>query len=181
MARYLDPNLVGSVCSGVANTPTPTPTPRPTSSPTPTRQITNTPIQTPRPTNTSTPTPTHVPNATNTPSPTQKPTVLTSTPTPTKSVQLLFTPTPTHADTQIVINSKGNGFGKFVSSKPSENTIEEPPLTPIAKNLIPADDTKTGDIGQKIILWSEILVFVSFLFLIVTVVAGVYKRLMKHL
>lgn len=65
VARYLDPNLVGAVCTGSTPAPTPlqtnTPTPTPTRTPTP--GSTNTPTSTPGPTASPilTPTPTLLP------------------------------------------------------------------------------------------------------------------------
>jgi len=98
-AKYLDPNLVGSLCSDTQ--PTPIPTSKPTNTPTNKPLPTATPTTRPLPTNTpiivpsatQTPRPTNTPFVTSTPNPTQVPSTPTTIPTPTEI--LLPTPTPT--------------------------------------------------------------------------------------
>ncbi len=184
MARYLDPTLVSSVCTDApANTATPThtATPRPTNSPTvtstpkPTTARTATPTHTPIPTienkttvgPTNTPTSSHANSPTSTPRPTLRP--VTKTPTPTKKIVILeVTPKP---DIVLVVNEE---------STPEPKMPEEPPMTPIPNTDQDVPHVE-ADISQKIILWSEILVFVTFILLIVTIVIGVYKRLIRHI
>lgn len=183
MARYLDPNLVGSICASA---------PEVTNTPTPTRVITNTPVPTQK---TNTPTPTVVHQSTTTPTPTRQ---QVQTPTPTKNAVMTPSPTkkttpiPSPTNTPIAIqttspNGSNGGIGKFgmgnqlaKQSDPAIVEVSEPPLTPVENPISPVDST-VGGVGQKIILWSEILVVVSFVLLIVTIVVGVYKRLRTHI
>jgi len=104
-AVTMDANVISSLCTLAAPTPTPTATDTATSTATPT--ATATPVDTATPTSTPTPTATATPVDTATPTSTPTPTAtlistptLTMTPTPTSTSTPTVTPTPTPTSTE---------------------------------------------------------------------------------
>lgn len=153
IAEYLDPNLVGSLCSDEI-TPTPTSTPIPESTPT------------------RTPTPTRVPPATSTP--VSGGSQSTSTPTPTQQAVRTPTPTqqvktPTPSPVPLIMSPDGSGFGKYIAGVPMAA-----PAIPAAMNnqAVKARENRIN----AVVLWSEILVAISFVLLIVVTVLGIVRK-----
>lgn len=107
MVRYMDPNLVGAVCS---DQPVPTATPTSSPKPTATIQPTNSPIPVqPTATNKPQPTSTTVPGQpSSTPAPTARPTA-TKKPTAPSA-------TPTPSPVAVAPTRSGTGFGGLIGS-----------------------------------------------------------------
>jgi hypothetical protein len=166
-AQYLDPTLVGAVCSSTP-TPTqmqsPTATPRPSATNTPRPTATATPrptaTNTPRPTATATPRPTATPGptATNTPHPTATVTQSpnnTATPThPAATATLHPTATNTQQPTSTIRPTATNTQKPAATTTPKPTTANasKPTYTPTPRHTItptqPAKN-KSGVIAQK--------------------------------
>jgi hypothetical protein len=185
--QYLDPNLIGAVCSDIAS---PTPTPLPTVTPTP--QATATPrpsaTNTPRPT---TP-PTQAPNATATP--TRIPTatiratnspVATTTHTPTPKSAAPKTTTPSviskqYAATQnqkaAPTTSPQRGFGALLDKTiPTNPNIAMAPPQP--SNFLSLPIVMPAKTINPLVKWSQISVVASFFFLLLTGLGGMIKNI----
>lgn len=198
MPRFLDPNLVGALCSG--NTATPTPTKSPTPSPTrPAATATLTPTRTPTPTQQQshaavTPTPTLISGgSTATPTRTPTPTsgiggaAISQTPTPTAPgatvTQTAATPETGEVEERspVVINSEKSGFGRFLAGLidngtppvAQESPQEEGPFEDARESVDKASPINT------VVLWSEILAAVAFALLIASLVITVFRKLRK--
>jgi hypothetical protein len=189
-AQYLDPTLVGAVCS---NTPTNTPTSAPTSTPQPTATTAPNPTATITQSPNNTATPTTKPQATATPVSTQPPGNKTPTPT-TKQTTQNKTPTPTKptinkniittqqkttlSPTPQPQTASSGGFGSLMK-KTGERT--NPVSLASAQNPSVSSfifvQAKTID---PMVRWSQISVVVSFVFFLLTSVFGILKRVFSQ-
>ncbi len=200
MAKYLDPNLVGNVCSGSpapTATPKPTPTHTPISQPTktPTPQVTNTPrpqsTNTPflqpattptsgQPTNPLLPTPTRQSTITIRPAarktPTPKPSLDPSSKTPTQI------PSPVLPNNEVTNNElteySDSGFGRLLSGKTHDSSAE-PTLIPIISPPPATNDkppVRTTLLSQ-LVFGSEIGAAASFALLVVSILLSGLKKM----
>lgn len=181
MATYMDPSLIGAVCSDAPPTPTPIP---PTATPSPIPTSVQQPTHTPYPTAVSQATSTPIPNQqTNTPIPTATsslgqnliPTATLHTlikPSPTKKTFPSPTKAPTPTPIKHISNPNGTGFGKFVNEKAAtqDPITQQTKVTRVIAKKVP---------WTPLITFSQALVIGSFFLMIIVTLAGIVKRILK--
>lgn len=175
IAKYLDPNVVGSVCSTVVPTQLPTQKPAPTNTQPP-----------PNPTNTpNPPTPTTVPQPTGIP--TQKPnppsTILS---TPIESTRVVIpiptttfsndTPIPTVRETPFFSDNEKSGFGKYLAT--SETSPDSVPEPSSSAPLYQVPEKTPGNFLSALSKYSATAAVLSFVLLIGTSLIGLGKKLL---